>query len=221
MVEAEAEILLLRPHLLGEPDEAEAAEFVVGGAGGDGVGLAALPAHILEGVLPALLEADAEALIDQLDLRAEHAAHQDVADPVVDRVVPVDPVLLDQPALEAELGGDGGDLAGVVGLDAADGHQRVAAFGEGFGDEVFELPHLVAAEGQARVHVLALGEDLDLVAEMGREAREGLDRSRAEGELVTREAVEVHWRGSGTGSGIGGIMSALPRLGNCFVGYIS
>ena len=161
-------------------------------AGGDRIGLAALPADILERVLPALLEADAETLVDQLDMGAEDAAHQDVADPVVDRIVPVDPALLHQPALEAELGGDRGDLAGVVGLDAADRHQRVAPLRQRLGHQVFELPHLVAAEGEAGIHVLALGVDLDLAAEMGREPRQGLDRRRAEGELVTGELGEVH-----------------------------
>lgn len=51
-------------------------------------------------------------------------------------VGPVDPVLLDQRDLEAELGGRRGDLTGVVGLDAADADEGVAALGEGVGEEV-------------------------------------------------------------------------------------
>ena len=122
----------------------------------------------------------------------EDAAQQDVADAVIDAVVPVDPALLDEPAFHAELGGDGGDLAGVVGLDAADRDQRVAALGDRLGHEIFELAHLVAAEGEAAVAVVALGEDLDLAAETGGEAGQLFDRRRAEGQLVAGKAVELH-----------------------------
>ncbi len=61
--------------------------------------------------------------------------------------------------LEAEVRGDGGDLAGVVGLVAADGDQGVGALREGVGDEVLELAGLVAAVGEPAVAVLALGPD--------------------------------------------------------------
>ena len=56
--------------------------------------------------------------------------------------------------------GDRGDLAGVVGLVAADRDQRVRALGERVGDEVLELAGLVAAVGEPGVAVLALGPDL-------------------------------------------------------------
>lgn len=38
--------------------------------------------------------------------------------------------------MQAELGGGGGDLARVVGLDAPDGDEGVAALGDGVGNEV-------------------------------------------------------------------------------------
>ena len=37
--------------------------------------------------LPALADTDIKAFVDQLDLRAHHAAHQDVANPVVDGIL--------------------------------------------------------------------------------------------------------------------------------------
>ena len=62
---------------------------------------------------------------------------------------------------EAEVARDRRDLSRVVGLDAADRDERVAALRERLGGEVLELAHLVAAVGEARVAVLALGPDLD------------------------------------------------------------
>jgi hypothetical protein len=53
--------------------------------------------------------------------------------------------------------GYGGDLPGLIGLDAADGYQRVAALRQCLRDQVFELSGLVAAEGETAVAVLALG----------------------------------------------------------------
>ena len=44
--------------------------------------------------------------------------------------------------------GDGRDLPGVVGLEAADRDQRVGALGQHVGDDVLQLAGLVAAEGQ-------------------------------------------------------------------------
>ena len=83
---------------------------------------------------------------------------------------------------------DGRDLPRVVGLDAADRDERVAALRERVGGEVLELAHLVAAVGEAGVAVLALGPDLDLAAEVLGEALEPVDRGGAEGE---RDAGEV------------------------------
>ncbi len=152
--------------------EAESAEAVIRGAGRNGVADAAVGADILHGVLPALLESDAEAEAGQLDVGAHDARKQDVAHVVVRRV---DPAFLHQPGLHPELGGDGRNLAGGVGLDAPDGHQGVGFLGECVGDEVLELAGLVAAEGQAAVAVLALGPDL------GSAQVRGEPRERADG----------------------------------------
>jgi hypothetical protein len=80
----------------------------------------------------------------------------------------------------------------TVRLDSADGHQRVATLGQGFGDEVLELACLVAAEGQGAVAVFALGVQIDLSAEVRAQALQGLDRRRAEGQAMTGKAFQVH-----------------------------
>ena len=65
----------------------------------------------------------------------------------------------------------GSHLARLVGLDAADGHQRVVAARDGFGNQVLHLARLVAAKGQAAVAVLTLGVQVHLAAQVGRQAR--------------------------------------------------
>ena len=170
--------------------EAEPAERMVGSAGGDRVGL---PAGLLdrrERLLPALADPDVEPRRVEPHVGAHDPREQDVADLVVDDVGPVDPVLLHEHAAQPEACGDGGDLARVVRLHAADRHERVAALGERVGGEVLELAHLVAAVREPGVAVLALGPDLDAAAEMlargaradGRAtARRGAARARSRG----------------------------------------
>jgi hypothetical protein len=129
-VEEEPQFLFLLLDLVGPVREAEAAQPVVGRARRDGVRAAPGGPDVLQRLLPAGLDADAEALVDQPDVGPHDPGEQDVAHPVVDRVGPVNPVLLDQPGLQAELGRDRGDLAGVVGLHAADRDQRVCTLGQ-------------------------------------------------------------------------------------------
>lgn len=45
-------------------------------------------------------------------------------------------MFLDESGVQTELGGDSGDLARVVGLDAPDGDEGIAALGDGVGNEV-------------------------------------------------------------------------------------
>ena len=54
----------------------------------------------------------------------------------VARVLPVDPVLLESGGTQAEFGRDGGDSAGVVGLDAADGDEGITSLGNGIRSQV-------------------------------------------------------------------------------------
>jgi hypothetical protein len=141
-----------------------------------------------------LLEVDAKALVDQLDMRTEDAGEEDVADAVVDAVIPVDPALLDEAAFHAELCRDGGDLAGVVRLVATDGDEGVGAAGEHVRDDVLELADLVAAEREATVDVLTLGPDPG-AAEVSAQPGQVLQRAGAERELVSRDLVETHGAG--------------------------
>ena len=92
-----------------------------------------------------------------------------------------------------EVRGHRGDLAGVVGLVAADRHQGVRALGQRLGDEVLQLAGLVAAVGEAGVAVLALGPHLG-AAEVGAEPGQRMDRAGPEGQLVAREVLEGHVR---------------------------
>ena len=101
-------------------------------------------------------------------------------------------MLLHEHAAEAEVSCDRCDLTRVVRLDAADRDERVAALRERIGGEVLELARLVAAVGEARVAVLALGPDLDLAAEVLGEALEAVDRGGAEREGYAREVGERH-----------------------------
>ena len=75
------------------------------------------------------------------------------------------PALLHHPAFHPDLGRDRGDLTGVVGLHAADRHQRVGIRRDRVGHDVFELAQLVAADRQAGIAIVALRLDLDLAAE--------------------------------------------------------
>ena len=190
VVEREPEFALLRAYLLGEADITEPAEFVHRCAGRNRIGTPALGLDLLERVLPAFADADVEAVLDQPHVRAHDPAQHDVADPVVDRVLVRNPGLLHQPAFHADFRRDRGDLAGMVRLDPADRNQRVGVRGNRVGDDIFELAQLVAAEGEARIAVFALGVKLDPVAEMGAETLQPLDRRRAEGERIAFEFFE-------------------------------
>ena len=190
VVELEAELFLLRPHLLGEADIAEPAELVHGGTGRNRIGLAALGLHILQRLFPARADANVEALVDQLDMRTHHPRHQDVADPVIDRILMRHPALLHEAALHPDLGGGRRDHAGMVRLHPTDRDQRVGAGRDRIRDDIFELAQLVAAEGEAGIAVLALGVERDAAAEMGGKPRELLDRRRPEGQGIAFELGE-------------------------------
>jgi hypothetical protein len=139
---------------------------VVRGAGRNRVGLSTLAPHLLQCLFPALLEIDAKASVDQLDVRSHQAAHHDVADAVVDGVMIVGPVLLHEPALQSELCGNRRHLPRMVRLDAADRDKRIAPLCECVRHEVFHLADLVAAEGKSGIAVVAFRKNLDLSAEV-------------------------------------------------------
>ena len=159
---------------------------MVGRAGRDRVRHAAVGANLVERVLPALLEADPEPGLDECYLGAHDSRQQDVADSVVHRVRPIDPTLLHQAGLEAELGRDRGNLSSVIRLHAANRDQMCRALGEGVRDQVLQLAGLVAAECQARVAVLPLGPD-PCTAKMFRQPLKRMDRARPEQQGIARE----------------------------------
>ena len=141
-------------------------------------------------VFPTVADADVESGGVDTDVAAHDAGELDVADLVVVHVGPVDPALLHGHAAEPEVAGHPGDLAGVVRLDPADRHQRVAPLRQRLGDQVLELAHLVAAERDARVAVLSLGPDLDLAAERLGQAGQRMDRRRSEQQRMAGELSE-------------------------------
>ena len=196
-VEVHAEGLLLLGQLEGVVGEPDTAEGVLARAGRDRVRRATALLDLAQGVLPRVTDADVEAVRVEARVGAHHPREQDVADLVVDRVVPRHPLLLHETALQAEVGGDRGDLAGVVRLVAADGDEGVGAAGEHVGDDVLELADLVAAEREATVDVLTLGPHLG-TAEVVAQPAQVLQRAGAEGELVPGDVVQAHGAGSTT-----------------------
>ncbi|MNK89185.1 hypothetical protein D3C87_1091850 [compost metagenome] len=165
---------------------------MLGTACGDRKRFAATLDDIAHGFLPTRSNADVEACCIQPHVGAHDPRHLDVADAVVHGVGVVHPVLLHQHTLHAQVGGDRSNLAGLVGLDAADRHQGVAALIDGFGNQVFELACLVPAEGQATVAIFTFGIQLHLAAQVFAEAFEGRDRRWTEGQRITFEAIQVH-----------------------------
>jgi hypothetical protein len=165
---------------------------VFGTAGRNRKRFAAPLLDVAHGLLPAGANADVETGRIQPHIGTHDPRHLDIADPVVHGVGVVDPVFLDQHALHAQVGRDGRHLAGLVGLDAANRHQGVAALLDGFGNQVFKLACLVATEGQAAVAVFALGVQLDLAAQVFAEALQGGDGRWTEGQRIALETIQVH-----------------------------
>lgn len=113
------------------------------------------------------------------------------------RVLPINPVLLHKTGGEAGVCGGGGDLAGMVGLDAADGDEGRGVLGEGVGDEVLEFAGFVAAVGEGGVEVFAFG--VDGGVQIGGGVGEGVDGGGAEGEGVAGDGGEGFWEGDFNG----------------------
>ena len=190
-VEEDPEGLLLLGDLERPVGEPQSAVLVLGGSGRDRIGGAAGLLDFAQGVFPRVADTDVEAGGVEATVRAHHPGEQDVADLVVHRVLPRDPLLLHETALHAQVGGDRGHLAGVVGLIAADRDQGVGPRGDGVRDDVLHLADLVTAIGQAGGDVLALGPDLGAAQVLG-EAPQVVDRARSEGQWVAVELVQLH-----------------------------
>src|SRR5262245_17957204 len=111
-------------------------------AGRDRIGLAAGRLDGVERLAPAVPDPDVETRSVQPDVAAHDATELDVADDLVARVVRVDPVLLHGDDTEAEMARHAGDGSGVVGLDATDRDERVAALSDRLRGKVLQLADL-------------------------------------------------------------------------------
>ena len=192
VVEPKPELRLLRAHLLGEADIAEAAKFVHRGAGRDGVGLAAL-ASLTDWIassqllrMPISKPSSTSAAVG-----AHDAGQQDIADAVIDGVLVRHPAFLHETHFIPILAATAATMR--VWLDCTPPIETsVSAFErDGVGHDIFQLAQLVAAERQAGIAVVALGVDLHLAAERRGHARQVLDRRGAEGQLVALELVQA------------------------------
>src|SRR5690606_12102953 len=185
VIEEDVVFLLLLGDLLCPVGEAEPAQRMVRGTRRNRVRLAAVRLDRFQSPLPAVPNADVEAGRVDTDVTSQNAGQLDVADLVVERIRPVDPVLLDGHRAQPEVRGDSGDLARVVGLDAADRHERVASLLQRVRDEILELADLVATEGDSGVAVLPLRPDLHFSAERLAQPGQRMDRGRPEEQLYT------------------------------------
>jgi hypothetical protein len=80
----------------------------------------------------------------------------------------------------------------VVGLNPTDRHQGVTASVQGLGGEIFQLPDLVATEGNPRIAVLAFGPNIDLATEAFRQSGEGVDRRWPKEKWFPAKVIEAH-----------------------------
>ena len=132
-----------------------------------------------------------------------------VAVGVVIGVVVTGAVLEQDMAFHAQLGGEGGGLAAMVGLGRALGHDHVGALRLGLGHEEFQLAGLVAAGGKAGA-IVALDPEFD--PQFFREAGHRLERRGQMSEVQAGETGEMHELfplfGSGPGSGQVGVVRA-------------
>src|SRR3984893_10257754 len=113
-VEEDAQLPLLLFNLLRPSTAAEATERMIRSTGGEGIGPTAGSRDLSKSLVPTLLEPDPESRTDQPDIGAEDSTEQDVAHPVINRVRPVHPALLDQDAAHTRPCRRGCNLASVV-----------------------------------------------------------------------------------------------------------
>jgi hypothetical protein len=79
----------------------------------------------------------------------------------------------------------------VVGLDATDGNQRVAALRQGVGNQVLELPGFVAPEREATIAVLAFCPHVGAAQPLA-EPIEAMHGRRPEEQRLASELGEFH-----------------------------
>ena len=194
-VEEDTKFTLLHGDLVGPHGKAQPAEPVIGCARRDGIWDAATLFDIGECLLPGVPKADREASRVEPNLSTHDPAEHDVADPVVHSVRPVNPFLLYENAFKTEVSSDGSNLAGVVGLIAANRNERVGTLRNDVGNDVFEFAGLVAAKREPAVDIFPFGPDLR-AAEVVAEATQRVNRAGSERQGIAREIRQSH-RSSG------------------------
>ncbi len=127
-------------------------------------------------------------VLDQFDFGVEQLQQQAIAVAQVIGVFGAGGVFQQCNATQAELGGQRGGLADMVGLNGAGSHQRVGTLREGIGGQVFKFAQLVAAHGQ-RCGVIAF--DVDIPAQPGRQPLKFFQGSGAAQQFQAVKAVEL------------------------------
>ncbi len=175
-VEGLAGLRLERRDLLGTGDVAERADGR-GAADRHDVGLASLDHQF--GRDPVQGGGRFRAARQDAD-RPEDAVEQRIAGGAVGRIAPLHLVDQGERAAHPGMGRGRRRLARVVRLNRPRRHQMVGPISTGVGDQVFQLPRLVAA-GREPGQVVALDPDLRTAQRAG-EAMQGLDRGRQMGQ---------------------------------------
>ena len=181
-------------HLNGTVDVAERTDRIRP-AHRDDIGLLALGTQLLGQNLSLAVEVGAVA--EHRDrIRAEEIEEQEIAR-VLRRVRPrrtegcaFGPEILfdDEVAVEAFDAGGGQGQSAVVGLDSADGDERVRSLVQRIGDEELELARLVPALSQPQL-VIAFDPDLR-PAEFGGQALQMFERGSAIGVAAARDFIQ-------------------------------
>ena len=173
--------------------EAEPAERMVGGAGGDRVRLAARRLDGLERGLPAVADADVEAGVVEADVAAHDPGQLDVADDArspgrASRPSAPAPSPPSRPRWRAT------PVTARVWLDCTPPIDTSVSqpWASASAARYSSLRTLLPPKAMPRVAVLALGPDLDPAAEGGAEPGQRMDRRRAEQQRNASEVVEAH-----------------------------
>ena len=137
---------------------------------------------ILDCLGPGLAKTNVEALVIQSHSSTKNAVEQNFARLVIVGFVSLHPAVLHQHGFEAKLGGNSGNLSGVVALNPANRQQGVTAELKCFGCEVFQLPGFISSARKPRIEVFAFGPNLYLPTKALGEAVPALQGGGAQSE---------------------------------------
>ena len=182
----------MRTDFFGKANKAKTAIFMHRCPGRDWIRHPAFGFYIRKGGFPTFANTNIETFIDQFNLRPHDAAHQDVANPVINRVVKWHPAFLNQTALHADLRSNRGNLPCVVGLHTTNRHQRIGTRFDRIRHDIFHLTDLVTAKSQTGIAIFALGIQCNIAAKMFGQTRQRFNRRRAKGQRVFFKLVQIH-----------------------------